>query len=266
MTNRVSIEHIICVLEQIAPLALAETWDNVGLLAGDRSDEVGRIMTCLTFTETTLQEAIDTHANLVVVHHPIPFKPISRVSGDSITGRLLLHAIRAGIAIYSMHTAWDNANQGINRQWAAVLGLKDQSPLIPSPVPALKELNLGTGICGTVAPSTTVAAIQAIISSFLPSASVRSTHPPHQPITKLGIVCGSGGSMVGIAAEQGCDGFLTGEATYHQCLESESLGMAMIMTGHHASEFFGMQSLAKILSDLLPQIHCFASTREDSPF
>lgn len=266
MTNRVSIKHVIHVLEQIAPLALAETWDNVGLLAGDGSDEVGRIMTCLTFTQTTLQEAIDTHANLVVVHHPIPFKPISRVSGDSITGRLLLHAIRAGIAIYSMHTAWDNANQGINRQWAAVLELKDQSPLIPSPVPALKELNLGTGICGTMAPSQTVADIQAVISSFLPSAPVRSTHPLHQPITKLGIVCGSGGSMVGIAAEQGCDGFLTGEATYHQCLESEALGVAMIMTGHHASEFFGMQSLAKILAELLPQIHCFASTREDSPF
>jgi dinuclear metal center YbgI/SA1388 family protein len=266
MTNRPSLEQVIDVLEQIAPLPLAETWDNVGLLAGDRADEIGRIMTCLTITHTTLQEAIDTHSNLVVVHHPIPFKPISRINSDSVTGKLLLLAIRSRIAIYSMHTAWDNANQGINRQWAAALGLKDQSPLVPSPISEIKEMNLGTGISGTVAPSQTVSDIQAAISSFLPSASVRSTHPPHQPITKLGIVCGSGGSMVGVAADQGCDGFLTGEATYHQCLESEALGVAMIMTGHHASEFFGMQSLAKILSELLPQVHCFASTREDSPF
>jgi len=266
MTNRRSLEHVLDVLEQIAPLALAETWDNVGLLAGDRADEIGRIMTCLTFTHTTLEEAIDSRANLVVVHHPIPFKPISRVSGDTITGGLLLRAIRSGIAIYSMHTAWDNANQGINRQWAAALRVNDPVPLIPSPIPALKEMNLGTGISGTLAPPQTVADIQATISSFLPSASVRATHPSHRPITKLGIVCGSGGSMVAVAAERGCDGFLTGEATYHQCLESEALGVAMVMTGHHASEFFGMQSLAKILSELLPQVHCFASTHEDSPF
>lgn len=264
--SKTSIDTVIDVLDQLAPLSLAETWDNVGLLAGDRTDPVGRIMTCLTLSQTTLQEAIDTNTQLVVVHHPIPFKPISRITGDSVTGKLMLGAIRASVAIYSMHTAWDNAHLGINRQWACSLGLEEQTPLILSSVPALKEMSLGTGICGRLSPARTVADIQAAIASFLPACSLRSTHPLHQPVSKLGIVCGSGGSMVAMAAQQGCDGFLTGEATYHQCLESEALGVAMILTGHHASEFFGMQSLATILSDLLPDVVCFASTRETSAF
>jgi dinuclear metal center YbgI/SA1388 family protein len=266
MTHRSSLHAVASILEQLAPLSLAEAWDNVGLLAGDHDNEIGRIMTCLTLTHTTLQEAIDLRADLVVVHHPIPFKPISRVTGESPTGKLLLSAIRSRIAIYSMHTAWDNAHQGINRQWASALQLADPIPLKVSAVPDLRAMNLGTGIAGTFNPPRTIAEIQADIDSFLPTSSLRATHPQDRKITKLGIVCGSGGSMVSLAAEQGCDGFLTGEATYHQCLESEALNIATIMTGHHASEFFGMQSLAKLLADLLPNLECVASTREASPF
>ncbi|MFO0014546.1 MAG: Nif3-like dinuclear metal center hexameric protein [Planctomycetota bacterium] len=266
MSHRTDLQTVIHILEQLAPLALAENWDNVGLLAGDRNAPIGRIMTCLSFTPTTLQEAMDRRADLVVAHHPIPFKPITRITCDSTTGKLLLSAIRSGISIYSMHTAWDNAHQGINRQWACALGLNHIAPLNLSPVPELREMNLGSGISGTLTPPRSVAELQTAIASFLSSASLRSTHPPHHTISKLGIVCGSGGSMVAIAAQHGCDGFLTGEATYHQCLESEALGVAMILTGHHASEFFGMQSLAKIISELLPSVECFASSREESPF
>ncbi|MFN6163371.1 MAG: Nif3-like dinuclear metal center hexameric protein [Planctomycetota bacterium] len=266
MSRRTPLQSVAQVLEQIAPLSLAESWDNVGLLAGDHADEVGRIMTCLTLTQTTLDEAIEHRADLVVVHHPIPFKPISRITGENPTGKLLLSAIRSKIAIYSIHTAWDNAHQGINRQWANALQLVDSTPLKVSTIPELREMNLGTGIAGILNPPQTIEEIQTAIASFLMTPSLRATHPPHRKISKLGIVCGSGGSMVSLAAEQGCDGFLTGEATYHQCLESEALHVAMIMTGHHASEFFGMQSLAKLLADLLPNVECFASKREASPF
>lgn len=266
MSHRIPLQSIISILEQLAPTSLAESWDNVGLLVGDRSDPIGRIMTCLTLSPITLQEAIDLRADLVLVHHPIPFKPIARINGDSASGKLLLQAIRSGIAIYSLHTAWDNAHQGINRQWACALGMQDPKPLIPSAIPEWRDLSLGTGIQGILSPSRTVADIQVAIASFLPLASLRSTHGPQQIISKMAIVCGSGGSLISLAAENGCDGFLTGEATYHQCLESEALGVAIIMTGHHASEFFGMQSLAKIVSDLLPDLECVASSRETSPF
>ncbi|MFM9062160.1 MAG: Nif3-like dinuclear metal center hexameric protein, partial [Pirellula sp.] len=74
------LSELLATLDQIAPLTLAESWDNVGLLAGDPAMQVDRLLTCLTLTEGVLQEAIDRKVNLIVTHHPIPFKPLDRIT------------------------------------------------------------------------------------------------------------------------------------------------------------------------------------------
>ena len=103
------LNSVLNALQTIAPLEFAESWDNVGLLVGNRNREIATAMTCLTLTATTLDEAIQEQVDLVICHHPIPFKPLSKINDDTTTGKLLLRAIEAGIAIYSPHTAWDNA-------------------------------------------------------------------------------------------------------------------------------------------------------------
>ena len=125
------LNSVLNVMQQIAPLEFAESWDNVGLLAGNRNREVSRAMTCLTLSATTLEEAIRENADLVICHHPIPFKPMSKITDDTTAGQLLLKAIEAGIAIYSPHTAWDNSKTGINQQLANILGLELVKPLQP---------------------------------------------------------------------------------------------------------------------------------------
>ena len=72
-------------LNEIAPVRLAESWDNVGLLVGDESASVERVMTCLTITEASLDEAIAERADLIISHHPIPFKPLPRITSHSLT-------------------------------------------------------------------------------------------------------------------------------------------------------------------------------------
>ena len=116
-------------LQSIAPLEFAESWDNVGLLVGNRNRHVERAMTCLTLTATTLAEAIQQQAQLVICHHPIPFKPMNKITDDTTTGKLLVQAIEAGIAMCSPHTAWDNAKTGINQQLSAFLELENVKPL-----------------------------------------------------------------------------------------------------------------------------------------
>ncbi len=85
-------------------------------------------------------------------------------------------------------------------------------------------------------------------------------------VHKLAIVCGSGGSLLKEAAQKGCDGFLTGEATYHQALEAEHLGMTLIQVGHHASERFAMDRLATKLQGIFPDLQCWASRSETDPW
>src|ERR1700712_1703455 len=110
-------------LEKLAPTRFAADWDNVGLLLGERSGDVSRLMTCLTVTPATAQEAIDRKAELIVTHHPILFKGAKRLTGDTAEGRMLLALARAGVAVYSPHTALDNATDGINDLLARRLGL-----------------------------------------------------------------------------------------------------------------------------------------------
>src|ERR1051326_5407239 len=133
-----SLDTIITHLETLAPLDLAEDWDNVGLLIGTRTQNVERIMTCLTVTSASAAEAIAERADLIVTHHPVLFRPVQRLTDATPEGVMLLGLLRAGIAVFSPHTAFDNAVGGINDLLATKLGLTDIGPLRDCSEPRLK--------------------------------------------------------------------------------------------------------------------------------
>ncbi len=127
-------------LEDFAPPRLAESWDNVGLLWGDPGAVIDQVMTCLTVTNTTAQEAITAGAGLILSHHPILFQPVQRITVQGNNPHAFLwHLARAGVAVVSPHTAFDNCNGGINDTLAARLGLVEVEPLRPAvPAPCCK--------------------------------------------------------------------------------------------------------------------------------
>ncbi len=120
-------------LEGFAPSRLAESWDNVGLLWGDPAAACERIMTCLTVTPDSADEAVDERADLIVSHHPVLFKAVRSIRADRNETAFLWRLARAGVAIYSPHTAFDNTVGGINDGLARRLGLVDVEPLRPTP-------------------------------------------------------------------------------------------------------------------------------------
>lgn len=121
-------------LEALAPLELAESWDNTGLLWGARDAEITRVLTCLTLTPEVAAEACDVGAQLVVTHHPLLFKPVQRLTDATMEGRTLTKLARRGVAVYSPHTAWDNAPRGINQQLAELFDLAEIRPLRPKSI------------------------------------------------------------------------------------------------------------------------------------
>jgi dinuclear metal center YbgI/SA1388 family protein len=123
-------------LEKLAPLRLAESWDNVGLLMGDHHAPIKSIMTCLTITQDVVTEAVKQQVSLIVSHHPLLFKPTQRITTRTEDTKLVWQLIRHGIAVYSPHTAYDNALHGINDQLAELLQLTDVHPLTPASQPA----------------------------------------------------------------------------------------------------------------------------------
>jgi dinuclear metal center YbgI/SA1388 family protein len=127
------LKMLLSTLQELAPLDLAEDWDNVGLLLGDDAADVSAVMTCLTLTPDVAEEAVREHVGLVVTHHPLMFKPVQRISSATSEGAMIVSLLKHGVAVYSPHTAWDNAPQGINQQLAELLELQNIKPLRPRP-------------------------------------------------------------------------------------------------------------------------------------
>lgn len=252
-------------LESFAPTALAEDWDNVGLLLGDRKDSVDSIMTCLTVTTDVVEEAISQEVDLLVTHHPIPFKGIKRISTDSPTGKLLWNLASNGIAVYSPHTAFDSARGGINQQLAVGMNLKGVQPLLPLEDPGHEALQgLGTGRFGDC-ESMTLSRLAANVAEFLNVQGLHVVGDTESEVSRVGIGCGSAGEFIRPASRAGCQVLLTGEARFHTCLEAEALGIAMILPGHFASERFALETLATQLASEFTDTKVWASQQESDP-
>lgn len=125
------VQDVINYLEELAPLAYAENFDNVGLLVGDKNEKITGILVTLDTLEAVVDEAIKTNCNLIISFHPIIFKGLKKLNGNNYVERVVIKAIKNNIAIYSMHTALDNAIQGVNDMICNTLNLKNKQILIP---------------------------------------------------------------------------------------------------------------------------------------
>jgi dinuclear metal center YbgI/SA1388 family protein len=125
------INEIITILEEMAPLAYAEDFDNVGLLVGNEEDNATGILVCHDALESVIDEAISKKCNLIVCFHPIIFSGMKKITGKNYVERAVLKAIKNDIAIYAVHTALDNHKDGVNKIFCNALGLENSKILVP---------------------------------------------------------------------------------------------------------------------------------------
>ena len=125
------IREIIAQLEQFAPPALQESYDNAGLLTGRPDWECTGMLCCLDATEEVVEEAIAKGINLVVAHHPIVFGGLKKINGKNYVEQTIIRAIKNDIALYAIHTNLDNVMEGVNARIAAVIGLQQLRILAP---------------------------------------------------------------------------------------------------------------------------------------
>ncbi len=125
------ISEVIQHLENLAPPALQESYDNAGLLTGNANWECKGIIISLDATEPVIQEAIKNKCNLVIAHHPILFRGIKRITGGDYVQKALITSIKNDIALYAIHTNLDNVLEGVSGKMAQVLGLVNVEALLP---------------------------------------------------------------------------------------------------------------------------------------
>ena len=224
------VQSIADALNRWAPSKLAEEWDNVGLLTGDPSAGVEKILVCLDAGLGAIERAVEIGAQMIVAHHPMIFRPIKNVRLDRPLGRRLSLLLKNDIAVFAAHTNLDSALDGVNDVLASKLGLIDVKPLgEASDEPSLGRL-------GRLVEPMSAADFASHVKRALGADYVRLSDAGSFEIKKVGICGGAGADFIMRAKFYGADAFVTGDVKYHEAQTAIDNGIHVIDAGHFATE------------------------------
>lgn len=230
-----TVQQLYEAMQRIAPLELAESWDNPGLLV-DCGGEVTRVLVTLDITPEVVTEAAAKHCEAIVAHHPVIFDPLKKLGPQDVPFQL----VRAGISAICMHTNLDAAPGGVNDVLADLLRIENR-----------RDFADNFGRIGTLNVPTTAQQLAETCSRMLHTHCkfVEADHP----VEKLAEVSGAGGSYLQQAIDEGADCLVTGEAAHHIAILAKQKGVGLVVAGHWGTEHPVVFALADALTERLPK-------------
>lgn len=248
-------------VDSIAPFGTQLDWDNSGLLVGDPSHGVTKVLVALDATTGLIDEAESRGAEVIVTHHPVIFRPIRRL----LAGDPPYEAAVRGIAVISAHTCYDMAADGVNAALADALGLRDRAPLWEER-PGVGGRTMG--VVGDLPCPMSREEMAAWVEEALglgpgfvrcpPAALTGSEAAGAQPIRRAAVCGGAGADYLALAREKGCAAFVTGDVRHHEFLAAAEMGVFLMDAGHFATENIAIPRLAQRLGELLPGVEVFS--------
>ncbi len=239
------IKHILQELEKTVPRSLAESWDNVGLLVGNRDAKVSKILLALDTSEKIMQEALTLCADTVITHHPVIFKPLSAITTEDPRGRILQKALTHDINIIACHTNLDSTIDGVNDALAAALGLTDLVPLIS----AVDSDNnrAGLGRIGILSQGLSFDSLLDKLFSILDLDNFNIAGPPPARVNRIALCGGSGSDLARLAYSKKADVYLSSEIKHDVAVWANDAGFCIIDGTHYATEKPGVFQLQHFL-------------------
>lgn len=242
-------------LETLYPRDLAYEWDNVGLQIGTLNKPLKRLMVTLDVTKEVVREAIERKVDLLISHHPLIFQPLSSIAFETPRGNMIQKLIKHDIALYSMHTNYDLADDGMNDNLAKLLEIRN---------PKLLDQEAGIGRYGDIDPKPLPEFIE-YVKAKLKLDSLRVVGDGNRLVKVVGISGGSGQQHMYQAKKRGCDVFLTGDISYHSALDAREMGFTLIDISHHAEVWFKI-FISELLRERFPDIEIFVSDVDTNPY
>ena len=276
------IREVVDALEHYAPLPLQEGYDNAGLQVGlTEAVEMSGALLCLDVTEAVVDEAVRKGCNLIVSHHPLIFRKLSRISDENYVQRTVRKAIKNDVTIVSMHTNMDAAAGGVNFKIAEKLGLKNvQFFGGEKEVDGVKG---GSGVIGEISDEDILKAAQLsdevkehfaegiaaddlvlLLRDRFGVECVQCNQLLRRPIRKVALCGGSGSFLLGDAIAAGADAFITGEMSYHEYFGHEQ-EIQICVIGHYQSEQFTSEIFRSIILSHFPDAKCCISEINTNP-
>lgn len=245
-------------MQAIAPLELAEHWDNPGLLV-DCGGQMHRVLAALDITPEVVAEAAAKQCEMIVSHHPVIFDPLKKIGPQDVPFQL----VQAGISAICMHTNLDAAEGGVNEVLAGIFGMQDWEVFAD-----------GCGRVGEVEPITVpelARKAQAVLGGRCnrprsgPAVQVKFADSG-KTVKRLAVISGAGGSMFEDALAVRADCLLTGEANHHAAIDAVRLGLSLVAAGHYATEFPVCAAIADRLRAAFPELEVRVSGENRDPF
>lgn len=250
-------------IERLAPVGLAEKWDNVGLMTGDPEQDVNVVFICLDVTSENIKRAIDVGADLIISHHPLIFSPVKRIVEGDIIGGILRTLIKNNISVYSAHTNLDNADGGMNDVLADKLGLEDVRRFTDeeccdsfgAPIDSI-------GRIGYLENPIELEDFKALVKSILGCRTIRSLGNPADMVSSVALCTGSGGEGIYSAYHAGADVYVTADIKHHEAQLAFELGINLIDAGHFETENTICEFLKEYLEQAFSDITIVSSEAE----
>lgn len=255
----VTVQDVFAFLDAQAPVRYQMDFDNSGFLTGNPQSTVQHILAALDITDDVIEEAVETGAQLIVSHHPLIFSPLKRVVADDLTGCKILRMAANGLAAICMHTNLDIADGGVNDALMAALDAQVSGVLEPTGVDDNGQ-ELGCGRIGTLREPMAFQEFLKFTSQRLQANGLRYC-ASGKPVERLAVCGGSGGDMLELAVEHGCDTFVTADVKYDRFLAAKELGMNLIDADHFCTENVVIRPLAERLRMQFPELTVAVSQR-----
>ncbi|MDE6399209.1 MAG: Nif3-like dinuclear metal center hexameric protein [Clostridiales bacterium] len=243
----ITVGEAVAILRDFAPeeYGYKKEYDNIGLILGDESRTVTRVLCCLDVTMTVIDEAIRLDAELIISHHPMLFYPIQNVNASTVVGKKLLKAAENGIAIYAAHTNLDFVRDGINDYVAQMLGLHNVTSLEP-----YIDGETGYGRVGDLANKVYSSVLKGEVESVLKDAYVRTVGEPYAQVKRVAVINGGSGGdtkYVDMAIKAGADCLITADVKHHVAVYASESGITLIEPQHFTMEHCYISRLVQIL-------------------
>ena len=253
------LREIINSIESVAPRSAQENWDNSGMQIGEPGREISSVLLTTDVTPEVVNEAIISHCELIISHHPLLFHGLKQICGQSPQARIVEMAIKHNIAIYSAHTSLDSVMGGINTRLADKLGVVDIKPLSDS---SLKGEYNYLGVMGSLPEPVPYLDFIRHVRDTLECTYIRYTEPHNRLIQRVALCGGSGAEFINDAIRQGADVYLTADCKYHEFQDAAGR-IGLIDIDHWYSERHSREIFRDILAPL--GVTCLISKADRSP-
>lgn len=268
-TATVRVADVGATLDRHFPPAWAEQWDRVGLVLGEPTATIARVLCVVDCVPATVAEARAAGADMILAHHPLLLRGVSSVAPTTYQGRIVHDMIKNDVALYVAHTNADVANPGVSDALAARLGLTDLRPLRePGAGSAAAGSGRGIGRIGRLPRPVTLAELTVRAAAALPATSwgVRAAGDPERLIRTLAVSGGAGDSYLADAAAAGVDAYLTSDLRHHPASDHVANdGPALLDAAHWATERPWLDAVADLLRRDLG-VNALASDLDTDPW